>query len=647
MKSKIRRVKAGELSLADLATDDTVYIVGLEGFFSDIEHRTDEYGHEYELGRVLRKNVRNSMVAYLQDNGITSHKFYFWHSTQSLDSLYNEMCGIDGVGHTTAILLVVALRNALPPIEDIVASSLHDSLFVSPSDDEMERIRCRFYGPFDTLLDIRRIYDCASAMFKAYVPSLKLKNPPTEYAVIEKVFAETNTWMSNDNKYGMDKTIHEYEETVMRLISEPASILPEINPQGASEDQLSAINGIRTSNRLCCLRGIPGSGKSKIIEWLFGALGDKVLITSYTNKACAVLNQRINGYEIGGCNCIRSVLSTSAMVSSNEKFAAAVSRVQLVIVDESSFLSMKALGHVLRILNHCRKDCRLLLVGDPDQLPPVQEYGRPFLNLCRFADTLGVQVFKIETFHRSNAEYIYQAFIGLREAGMHFVKGQKNQVEIIKAKTMQTAVQHLCAAYMKTLQNQGSVTAIAETNAQCNAINLTMAELLYGNTLTYRRGGFEAKHVVVNKVGMRAVVCDNYRDKNRNVLLTKNEFVDVESASADGSVVVRRRMNGQLVNLDPEKANTYLQIGWACTVHKAQGSEEDVVYYLFDADANRAGFAFSCQKELKYVANSRARNLLRIVAVDSTLVNMIEVAAAVPINTINSVADKMYISSTR
>ena len=347
MKSKIRRVKAGELSLADLATDDTVYIVCLEGFFSDIEHRTDEYGHEYELGRVLRKNVRNSMVAYLQDNGITSHKFYLWHSTKSLDSLYNELCGIDGVGHTTAILLVVALRNSLPPIEDIVASSLHDSLFVSPSDDEMERIRCRFYGPFDTLLDIRRIYDCASAMFKAYVPSLKLKNPPTEDSVIEKVFAETNTWMSNDNKYGMDKTIHEYEETVMRLISEPASILPEINPQGASEDQLSAINGIRTSNRLCCLRGIPGSGKSKIIEWLFGALGDKVLITSYTNKACAVLNQRINGYEIGGCNCIRSVLSTSAMVSSNEKFAAAVSRVQLVIVDESSFLSMKALGHVL------------------------------------------------------------------------------------------------------------------------------------------------------------------------------------------------------------------------------------------------------------------------------------------------------------
>ena len=45
MKVKTRRVKAGTLSLADLATDDTVYIVGLEGFFSDIEHRTDEYGH--------------------------------------------------------------------------------------------------------------------------------------------------------------------------------------------------------------------------------------------------------------------------------------------------------------------------------------------------------------------------------------------------------------------------------------------------------------------------------------------------------------------------------------------------------------------------------------------------------------------------
>lgn len=645
--TKIRRVKAGTLSLADLATDDTVYAIGLDGFFSDIEHRTDKYGREYELGRVLRKNVRNAMVAYLQDREITPRKFDDWNNGHTLADLYHELCGIDGIGHTTAILLVVALRNALPPVEDIVASSLHDSLFVAPADDGMERVRCRYYGPFDTCLDIRRIYDCAAAMFQAYVPSLKLKNPPTEEAVIEKVFAETNTWLSPDEKFGMDKTIQKNENTVMQLISEPAALLPEINPPEASEDQIAALNGIRNANRLCCLRGIPGSGKSKIIEWLFGALGDKALITSYTNKACAVLNQRISGYSIGGFNCIRSVLSTDAMVSTNAKFASAVAKVQLVIVDEASFLGMKAMGSVLHILSHCRKDCRLLLVGDPDQLPPVQEYGRPFLNLCRFADSLGAQVFKIETFHRSSAEYIYQAFIGLREAGIHWVNGHPNQVEIIKAKTMPIAVQHLCAAYAKTLQSQGSVTAIAETNAQCNAINLAMAELLYGNTLTYRRGGFEAKHVVVNKVGMRAVVCDNYRAKTREVLLTKNEFVDVEAVSADGSVTVRRRINGQLVRLDSEKANAYLQIGWACTVHKAQGSEENVVYYLFDANANREGLAFSCQKELKYVANSRARNLLRIVAVDSTLNNMVEGAAVVPMRTLNSVADKMYISASR
>lgn len=645
--NKIRRVKAGTLSLADLATDDTVYIIGLEGFFSGIEHRTDKYGHEYELGRVLRKNVRNSMVAYLQDRDITSRKFYDWTGNHSLADLYQELCGIDGIGHTTAILLVVALRNALPPVEDIVAASLHDSLFVAPSDDDMERIRSRYYGQFDTCLDIRRIYDCAAAMFRAYVPSLKLRNPPLEETALKKVFAETNTWLSPDEKFGMDKTIQRNEETVMRLISEPAAPLPEINPPEASEDQIAALNGIRNANRLCCLRGIPGSGKSKIIEWLFGALGDKALITSYTNKACAVLNQRIPCYSIGGYKGIRSVLSTAAMVSTNAKFASAVANVQMVIVDEASFLGMKAMGSVLKILRNCRKDCRLLLVGDPDQLPPVQEYGRPFLNLCRFADSLGAQVFKIETFHRSSAEYIYQAFIGLREAGIHWVNGKQNQVEIVKAKTLPIAVQHLCTAYAKTLQSQDSVAAIAETNAQCNAINLAMAELLYGNTLTYRRGGFEARHVVVNKAGMRAVVCDNYRGKNRDVLLTKNEFVDVESVSADGSITVKRRINGMFVCLDPEKANALLQIGWACTVHKAQGSEENIVYYLFDANANRDGLAFSCQKELKYVANSRARNLLRIVAIDGTIQNKIEGATVVPMITLNSAADKMYISAKR
>lgn len=644
MKSKIRRVKAGEISFADFATDDTVYIVGLDTFFNDIEYKKDTYGHQYELGRVLRKNVRNSVVAYLQDNNVTPRTFSDWKD-QPLETLYRTFCDIDGVGHTTAILLVVAVANQLPPLEDIVAAALHDSLFVAPADNEMERIRSRFYGQYDTRLSIKNIYDCARLMYNSYIPSLKLRNPPTEETVMEKVFEESTIWVSPDGQFCMDKTIHSHEEAVLQLIQEKVEPLQDITPHGASEDQLAALKGVCNSFRLCCLKGIPGSGKSQVIKWLHDALGSRVLITSYTNKACAVLNQRVVDYQIADCKCIRSLLSTSAMVSSNKKFAAAVSNVRLVIVDESSFLSTKNLSHVLYILNHCKKGCRLLLVGDPDQLPPVQEYGRPFLTLCKFSDVLGAQVFKIETFHRSNAEYIYKAFIGLREAGFHRVDGQKGQVEIIKAQTSSIAIQHLCEAYVRTLKTNSSVSAIAETNAHCNLINVAMAELLYGKTIDYRRGGFEAKHIKVNKVGMRAVVMDNLRDKSRNVILTKNEFVDVESVGADNSVVVRRRINGQQVNFNEEQADTYLQIGWACTVHKAQGSEEDIIYYLFDANANRAGMEFSCQKELKYVANSRARNLLRIVAIDSTLVNLIEGASAIDIRTVDNSQTLMYLNN--
>lgn len=644
MKSKIRRVKAGEISFADFATDDTVYIIGLDSFFNDIEYKKDTFGHQYELGRVLRKNVRNAVVAYLQDNDVTPRTFSDWKD-QPLETLYRTFCDIDGVGHTTAILLVVAVANQLPPLADIVAAALHDSLFVAPADNEMEQIRSKFYGPYDTRLSVKNIYDCARLMYNSYIPSLKLRNSPTEETVMEKVFDESTIWVSPDGQFCMDNAVHSYEEEILQLIQEKVEPLQDITPNGASEDQLAALKGVCNSFRLCCLKGIPGSGKSQVIKWLHDALGSRVLITSYTNKACAVLNQRVVDYQIADCKCIRSLLSTSAMVASNKKFAAAVSNVQLVIVDESSFLSTKNLSHVLYILNHCQRGCRLLLVGDPDQLPPVQEYGRPFLTLCKFSDVLGAQVFKIETFHRSNAEYIYKAFIGLREAGFHRVDGQKGQVEIIKAQTSSIAIQHLCEAYVRTLKTNSSVSAIAETNAHCNAINVAMAELLYGKTLDYRRGGFEAKHVKVNKSGMRAVVMDNLRDKSRNVILTKNEFVDVESVGADNSVVVRRRINGQQVNLNEEQADTYLQIGWACTVHKAQGSEEDIIYYLFDANANRAGMEFSCQKELKYVANSRARNLLRIVAIDSTLVNLIEGASAIDIRTVDNSQTLMYLNN--
>jgi len=52
---------------------------------------------------------------------------------------------------------------------------------------------------------------------------------------------------------------------------------------------------------------------------------------------------------------------------------------QTVIVDEASMLDITILATLLRALNLEYVD-RLILVGDPGQLPPIGP-GRPFLNL--------------------------------------------------------------------------------------------------------------------------------------------------------------------------------------------------------------------------------------------------------------------------
>lgn len=643
-KKEIRRVKAGELTFADLASDDTVYAVDLAKFYTDIGYGQTAGGITYELGKILKKNARNSIVAFLQESGIDGRQFKTWLGQFTVDGLYKTLCTLDNIGHTTAVLFTVAMRGELPSLTMIIANAIHDTLFIAPAqtaaDESLSRIRSSYFGEYDTRLDSHKAYDCALRLFDAYAPTLKLRNLPSKDEVMERAFNDDLLWF--DGSSVMDKRIKEAEEFLMTLNEMQSEAIVKEAPDNADDDQKKAFSGILSAKRLCVLSGIPGSGKSQLIRWLYDAYGcEDVLITSYTNKACVVLNQRIPDYSLGGVRGIRSILSTAGLADNNPKFSEALHKVRLLIVDESSFLSSNSLRRVLNILKHCTDKCRLLLVGDPDQLPPVQEYGRPFVMLCRFAEALGVDMFKLEKFHRADAMAIYDSFIELRHAGIHPVTAVSGRVEIVRAKKAETAIQRLCNAYEVTRKETDSVTIIAETNALCNEINKAIALKAYGGALDYRVGGCESRHIIVNKPGMRAVVCDNFRI-NGQVVLAKNEFVNILASTAEG-ILVQRRIDNTTVRLSTKQANELLQVGYATTVHKSQGSEEDIVYYIFDGEANRSGAPFSCMKELKYVANSRARQLLRIIVIDSHAEKEIDAPRLINVRTIDSPQAKMYI----
>ena len=645
-KANVRRVAAGKLTFADLATDDVVYAIGLTPFYQNIETFTNVYG-THEKGKLLRKNARNSLMGRLtQEDNVSCRSFRNWVDSKSPDELYKYLCATEDIGHTSAVLFTIALSGDVPSLKVIVAHAIFESIFEKPATDALARIRYNYFGETDTQISSARVVDCAEEMYDAYIPTLGLKNPPTCKDVLEVALSDDCVWMSEDERTCMSRKLYSTESTLVKLVTEK---LPQVEfvkaPSRASADQAEAFEGILKSNKCVVLEGMPGAGKSEVIKYLYNTYGvGRVLITSYTNKACAVLNQRIADYELGKKIGVRSILSTYYTALNNKKYADALRCVELLIVDESSFLSSLSLWHVLELLNRCAENCRLLLVGDPNQLPPVQEYGKPFVNLILFKDVLGAQVYKLTQFHRSDAEAIYRAFIELKHAGVHPIHAVSEQVEIVQAKTKDFAVAKVCDAYIYDMTVDDSVFAIAETNALCADVNLAIAKKLYGEKLNYKRGGEEAKHVVCDMVGMRVVSMANVRDKHGQIKLAKNEFAKIDNVT-DEYIKLKRRINNEVIWFTREEADEYLQLGWCSTVYKAQGSEENIVYYLFDSDANAAGNSFSCMKEQKYVGHSRARKLLRIVAINSEIDTPYSASKVINVRTVDSETTKMYLNT--
>jgi len=133
-----------------------------------------------------------------------------------------------------------------------------------------------------------------------------------------------------------------------------------------SYEQKVAVKNAAEEN-LSIITGGPGTGKSKVISIIFkifDELNKKVLIITPTGKAAqrfAQLNRKINASTI------------SLALIKEENF----DNYDICIIDEMSMVDIELFKNVLDKLTNKTK---LVLCGDPQQLPPVG-YGEPFINI--------------------------------------------------------------------------------------------------------------------------------------------------------------------------------------------------------------------------------------------------------------------------
>ncbi|MBN8927436.1 MAG: hypothetical protein BGO51_06540 [Rhodospirillales bacterium 69-11] len=154
---------------------------------------------------------------------------------------------------------------------------------------------------------------------------------------------------------------------------------PELTLTPDQEKALGEILEARKRGRHFLLSGYAGTGKTTLMQRVAQALkasGQSVAMTAPTYKAVAVLSKKLKQCGLGDVPCltIHSLLSLRAkpygdrLVFQRAKHAEPV-KADVVVVDECSMVDADLMGHIRRHL----QNSFVLFVGDPAQLPPVEE----------------------------------------------------------------------------------------------------------------------------------------------------------------------------------------------------------------------------------------------------------------------------------
>ena len=246
------------------------------------------------------------------------------------------------------------------------------------------------------------------------------------------------------------------EDTLNALVQrarEPLPAPPEPAALEAAREQAAAAGldsaqqqavAAALTHRLLLLSGGPGTGKTSTVVQLLAALlrehGELHLqLAAPTGKAAARLREAIER----GCSELPPEQSERLLAapcstlhrlleSSGERFGRNSRRpleLELLVVDEVSMVDLPLMAALLEALP---PTCRLVLVGDPAQLPPVgpgpvlQELMRP----QRLAQ-LGAAAVELRTTYR-NAGAIAAVAAGLRQIGPATLPSLTPQLQTLK-----------------------------------------------------------------------------------------------------------------------------------------------------------------------------------------------------------------------
>lgn len=410
-----------------------------------------------------------------------------------------------------------------------------------------------------------------------------------------------------------------------RLEGTLRAVQQELGTEYASEQARAILTAARSSVML--LTGGPGTGKTTTVNGilgLFDRLGIKTVLAAPTGRAANRLKE-LCGREAA---TIHRLLETQFDPESGKLCfmhdESEPLKADAVVVDETSMVDILLMEALLRAL---KPQCRLILVGDPDQLPSVGA-GNLFSDLIRSKKIPTVRL--TEIFRQARESLIIMNAHAINGGQLPELTVKNKDFFFLQRRDMQRAVDTIVDLCVRRLpQNMGipadQIQVLSPTRkneAGTAALNLRLQAALNPpapGKQEHKRGK------MLFRVGDRVMQIKN----NYDIMWKKTEGFGVGTGVFNGDV-------GKVTEIDPGQETMtvvfddrqveytfdllgQLELAYAMTVHKSQGSEYRAVI-LSVSQAN----PYLLTRSILYTAVTRARELLILVGDPGVVQQMVE-----------------------
>ena len=330
-----------------------------------------------------------------------------------------------------------------------------------------------------------------------------------------------------------------------------------------SEEQVQAIQNSLESG-VSIITGGPGTGKTRIIEGLAQVLVNgfrkTIRICAPTGRAAKRIaeNQALKKFQPSTIHMLKAMIDSSAK---DIEF-------DTLIVDESSMIDINLFNDLVKMLP---LGSQLILIGDVDQLPPVGA-GQPFLDLIR---SKKIVVSRLSKQFRQGSDSVIPKVARainkgeLIEFSSDFSSSGFSFVEVDKGQVVEKIIE---VVDFFTGNKNGSIDF--DKTQILSPMRRYSSGLINLNSIMQKKYNPNGEKVFSKMEGEKEIqFCAG--DK---VICTQNDY-DIDVRNGDIGYVVNKVGKNIRVEFDGEmklfhnNKIDYLDLAYAITVHKSQGSE--------------------------------------------------------------------------